>query len=42
MVSSLYAIWPHMTVLENVAYALEGKRFSKADRRRLAMERSAP
>jgi len=38
MVFQSYAIWPHMTVLENVAYALEGKRFSKADRRRLAME----
>src|SRR5215475_12298275 len=38
MVFQSYAIWPHMTVLENVAYALEGKRFSKTDRRRLAME----
>jgi iron(III) transport system ATP-binding protein len=38
MVFQSYAIWPHMTVLENVAYALEGKRFSKAERRRLAME----
>src|SRR5262249_57975995 len=36
MVFQSYAIWPHMTVLENVAYALEGKRFSKADRRRRA------
>jgi iron(III) transport system ATP-binding protein len=38
MVFQSYAIWPHMTVLENVAYALEGKRFSRAERRRLAME----
>jgi iron(III) transport system ATP-binding protein len=38
MVFQSYAIWPHMTVLENVAYALEGKRLSKAERRRLAME----
>jgi iron(III) transport system ATP-binding protein len=38
MVFQSYAIWPHMTVLENVAYALEGKRMSKAERRRLAME----
>src|SRR5215510_2470717 len=38
MVFQSYAIWPHMTVLENVAYALEGKRMPKAERRRLAME----
>src|SRR5262249_16909 len=38
MVFQSYAIWPHMTVLENVAYALEGKRMSRAERRRLAME----
>jgi iron(III) transport system ATP-binding protein len=25
MVFQSYAIWPHMTVLENVAYALEGR-----------------
>jgi iron(III) transport system ATP-binding protein len=37
MVFQSYAIWPHMTVLENVAYALEGKRTVKAERRRLAM-----
>src|SRR5262245_21229629 len=38
MVFQSYAIWPHMTVLQNVAYALEGKRMAKAQRRRLAME----
>jgi len=37
MVFQSYAIWPHMTVLENVAYALEGKRIAKAERHRLAM-----
>jgi iron(III) transport system ATP-binding protein len=38
MVFQSYAIWPHMTVLENVAYALEGRRMNKAERKRLAME----
>ncbi len=38
MVFQSYAIWPHMTVLENVAYALEGRRIRKADRRKRAME----
>jgi iron(III) transport system ATP-binding protein len=38
MVFQSYAIWPHMTVLENVAYALEGRGIGKAERRRLAME----
>src|SRR5215470_3591140 len=37
MVFQSYAIWPHMTVLENVAYALEGQRIPKAERIRLAM-----
>jgi len=37
MVFQSYAIWPHMTVLENVAYALEGQRTAKAERHRLAM-----
>jgi iron(III) transport system ATP-binding protein len=37
MVFQSYAIWPHMTVIENVAYALEGQRIAKAERRRLAM-----
>jgi multiple sugar transport system ATP-binding protein len=37
MVFQSYAIWPHMTVLENVAYALEGRRIPKAERRTLAM-----
>jgi iron(III) transport system ATP-binding protein len=37
MVFQSYAIWPHMTVLDNVAYALEGRRMNKAERKRLAM-----
>jgi iron(III) transport system ATP-binding protein len=43
MVFQSYAIWPHMTVLENVAYALEGQRalegqkMRKAERGKLAM-----
>jgi iron(III) transport system ATP-binding protein len=37
MVFQSYAIWPHMTVLENVAYALEGRRIRRAERKRLAM-----
>ena len=37
MVFQSYAIWPHMTVIENVAYALEGQRMAKAERTRLAM-----
>jgi iron(III) transport system ATP-binding protein len=37
MVFQSYAIWPHMTVLENVAYALEGQRISKAERKTLAL-----
>ena len=35
MVFQSYAIWPHMTVIENVAYALEGRRMNKAERKRL-------
>ncbi len=31
MVFQSYAIWPHMNVFENIAYALEGRRLSKAD-----------
>jgi iron(III) transport system ATP-binding protein len=38
MVFQSYAIWPHMTVLENVAYALEGRGIAKAERKKLAME----
>jgi iron(III) transport system ATP-binding protein len=37
MVFQSYAIWPHMTVLENVAYPLEGQRTNKAERKTLAM-----
>jgi iron(III) transport system ATP-binding protein len=38
MVFQSYAIWPHMTVLENVAYALEGHGIGKAERTKRAME----
>src|SRR5262249_5796692 len=38
MVFQSYAIWPHMSVIENVAYALEGRRLAKAERRRRALE----
>jgi iron(III) transport system ATP-binding protein len=37
MVFQSYAIWPHMTVFQNVAYALEGRRLGKAEIRRRAM-----
>ena len=37
MVFQSYAIWPHMTVLENVAYPLEGRGLSKAERKARAM-----
>jgi len=37
MVFQSYAIWPHMTVIENVAYALEGRGIRAAERRKLAM-----
>ncbi|MEE8516282.1 MAG: ABC transporter ATP-binding protein [Alphaproteobacteria bacterium] len=38
MVFQSYAIWPHMSVYENVAYALEGKRLSRAEIRKRTME----
>ena len=31
MVFLSYAIWPHMNVIENVSYALEGRGLSKAE-----------
>jgi iron(III) transport system ATP-binding protein len=37
MVFQSYAIWPHMTVLENVAYALEGRRLGREEVRKRAM-----
>jgi iron(III) transport system ATP-binding protein len=37
MVFQSYAIWPHMTVLENVAYALEGRSLGKTERTKRAM-----
>jgi iron(III) transport system ATP-binding protein len=36
MVFQSYAIWPHMTVFDNVAYALEGKRLAREEVRRRA------
>ncbi len=38
MVFQSYAIWPHMNVIENVAYALEGRRLAKAAMRARAMQ----
>ncbi len=38
MVFQSYAIWPHMNVIENVAYALEGRGVSKADMKAQAMK----
>jgi iron(III) transport system ATP-binding protein len=38
MVFQSYAIWPHMTVYENVAYALEVKRTPREETRRRVME----
>jgi len=38
MVFQSYAIWPHMTVLENVAYALEGKGLARVEVRKRALE----
>jgi len=38
MVFQSYAIWPHMTVYQNVAYALEVKRTPRDETRRRVME----
>jgi iron(III) transport system ATP-binding protein len=38
MVFQSYAIWPHMTVYQNVAYALEVKRVPREEIRRRTME----
>lgn len=38
MVFQSYAIWPHMTVIENVVYPLEAKRVGSAERARRAKE----
>jgi len=38
MVFQSYAIWPHMTVFQNVAYPLRGKRFSRSETRRRALK----
>lgn len=38
MVFQSYAIWPHMTVFENVAFPLTMQRSSKADTRRRVLE----
>jgi iron(III) transport system ATP-binding protein len=37
MVFQSYAIWPHMTVLDNVAYALEGRGLARAEMRERAL-----
>ncbi len=37
MVFQSYAIWPHMTVVENVAYALEGRGLARAEMRERAL-----
>jgi iron(III) transport system ATP-binding protein len=38
MVFQSYAIWPHMSVFENVAYALEGRRLGRDEVKRLTLE----
>lgn len=38
MVFQSYAIWPHMTVLENVVYPLDAKRVPKAEKLRRARD----
>jgi iron(III) transport system ATP-binding protein len=38
MVFQSYAIWPHMSVFENVAYALEGRRLRKSEVKALTLE----
>lgn len=38
MVFQSYALWPHMTVAENVAYGLLIRKFSSEDRRKKALE----
>lgn len=38
MVFQSYAIWPHMTVFDNVAYPLKGRRTGKAETKRRVME----
>jgi iron(III) transport system ATP-binding protein len=37
MVFQSYAIWPHMSVFENVAYALEGRRLRKSEVKALTL-----
>ena len=38
LVFQSYAVWPHMTVLENVAFPLKMKKVSRSDIRRRALE----
>ena len=38
MVFQSYAIWPHMTVFNNVAFPLKQQKVPKAERERLVME----
>jgi iron(III) transport system ATP-binding protein len=38
MIFQSYAIWPHMTVFQNVAYPLKGKKMSQDEMRRRALD----
>lgn len=38
MVFQSYAVWPHMTVRQNVAYPLQGRKLSRAEKDRMVRE----